>query len=65
MVVYLCSKIKKGLEKAKSYYDELGKESPLFYTHTHANGLFLLQMNGDMKDAEFEKFKNSMDETLK
>jgi len=22
-------------------------------------------MNGDMKDAEFEKFKNSMDEALK
>ena len=58
-------KDKKGLEQAKLYYDELGKGSPLFYSHTHANGLFLLQMNGEMKDAEFEKFKNSMDETLK
>ncbi|MFF6016367.1 stress protein [Lysinibacillus fusiformis] len=60
-------KDKKGLEKAKSYYDELGKESPLLYSHTHANGLFLIQMNSDMKDAEFEKFKNknSMDKALK
>ena len=58
-------KDKKGLEAAKSYYDDLGKDTPLFYSHTYANGLFLLQMNGDMKDAEFEKFKNSMDEALK
>ena len=54
-----------GLDKAKSYYDELGNGSPLFYSHTHANGLFLLQMNGDMEDTEFEKFKNAMDEALK
>ena len=25
----------------------------------------MMKMNGDMKDAEFEKFKNSMDEALK
>jgi len=50
-------KDKKGLEKARSYYDELGKESSLLYSHTHAIGLFLIQMNGDMKDAEFEKFQ--------
>lgn len=57
-------KSEKDLETAKSYYDELGKESPLFYSHTHANGLFLIQMNGDMEDAEFEKFKTTMDEVL-
>lgn len=55
----------KGLEDAKSYYDELSSGGPLFYSHVHANGLFLLQMNGDMEDAEFEKFKNAMDEALK
>lgn len=58
-------KDKKGLEQAKTYYDELGKGSPLFYSHTYANGLFLLQMNGEMEDAEFEKFKKAMDEALK
>lgn len=55
----------KGMEEAKTYYDELGKGGPMFYSHTHANGTFLLQMNGDMKDAEFEKFKTAMDEALK
>ena len=58
-------KDKEGLEEAKSYYDELGNSGPMFYSHTHANGLFLLQMNGDMEDAEFEKFKTAMDEALK
>lgn len=58
-------KDKEGLEEAKSYYDELSNSGPMFYSHTHANGLFLLQMNGDMEDAEFEKFKTAMDEALK
>lgn len=58
-------KDKKGMEEAKTYYDELGKGGPMFYSHTHSNGTFLLQMNGDMKDAEFEKFKTAMDESLK
>ncbi len=55
----------KDLETAKSYYVELGKSGPLFYSHTHSNGLFLLQMNGQMEDAEFEKFKKAMDDGLK
>lgn len=58
-------KDKKGLEEAKSYYDELSAGGPLFFSHVHVNGLFLLQMNGDMEDAEFEKFKKAMDEALK
>lgn len=58
-------KDKKGMEEAKTYYDELGKSGPMFYSHTHANGTFLLQMNGEMQDAEFEKYKTAMDEVLK
>ena len=58
-------KNEKGLNEAKKYYDDLGKSSPLFYSHTHANGLFLLQMNGDMSDEDFEKLKVAMDEALK
>ena len=58
-------KNEKGLNEAKKYYDDLGNSSPLFYSHTHANGLFLLQMNGDMNDADFEKLKVAMDEALK
>ena len=58
-------KNEKGLIAAKSYYDELGNGAPMLYSHTYANGVFLLQMNGDMEDAEFEKYKNAMDEALK
>ena len=58
-------KDQEGLDEAKSYYDELGNRSPMFYSHTHAKGLFLLQMNGDMEDAEFEKYVSAMDELLK
>ena len=53
------------LEKAKSYYDELSNSGPLFFSHTYAKGDFLLQMNGDMKDEEFAKYKQVMDEVIK
>lgn len=58
-------KSESDLEQAKSYYDELGKSSPMFYSHTYAIGGFLLQMNGDMEDAEFDKYKKVMDEVIK
>lgn len=57
-------KDKEGLAKAKEYYVSLGESGPLFYSHTYEKGLFLLQMNGDMEDAEFEKYEKVMDETL-
>lgn len=56
---------KEDLEKAKAYYDELGKSGPLFFSHTYAKGNFLLQMNGDMEDAEFAKYKTVMDSVIK
>lgn len=52
------------LEDAKSYYDELSKAGPLFYSHTYAKGNFLLQMNGEMEDAQFEKYKKVMNEVI-
>ncbi|KAA6450426.1 stress protein [Bacillus swezeyi] len=58
-------KNKEDLEKAKAYYDELGNSSPLLFSHTYAKGNFLLQMNGEMKDAEFEKYKAVMDKVIK
>ncbi|MED0945966.1 stress protein [Bacillus mycoides] len=48
---------KEDLEKAKKYYDELGNSAPMLFSHTYAKGNFLLQMNGDMKDDEFNKYK--------
>ncbi|PED93020.1 stress protein [Bacillus toyonensis] len=62
--VYEFSK-KEDLEKAKKYYDELGNSDPMLFSHTYAKGNFLLQMNGDMKDEEFNKYKEVMDKIVK
>ncbi|MGN4125495.1 stress protein [Lysinibacillus sphaericus] len=53
-----------GLAQAKAYYDELGNIGPLFYSHTHQNGFVLLQMNGDMSDANFKKYADSLDKMM-
>ncbi|HDR7718441.1 stress protein [Bacillus albus] len=56
---------KEDLEKVKKYYDKLRNSAPMLFSHTHANGNFLLQMNGDMKDEEFTKYKDVMDKFIK
>ncbi|PEM58655.1 stress protein [Bacillus toyonensis] len=56
---------KEDLEKAKKYYDELGNSAPMLFSHTYAKGNFLLQMNGEMKDDEFNKYKVVMDKVVK
>lgn len=56
---------KEDLEKAKKYYDELGNSDPMLFSHTYAKGDFLVQMNGDMKDEEFNKYKEVMDKVVK
>ncbi|MFJ8515300.1 hypothetical protein [Lysinibacillus xylanilyticus] len=53
-----------NLKKAKSYYDELGNSGPMFYSHTHQSGKFLLQMNGDMEDNEFAKYAASLEKAV-
>lgn len=56
---------KDDLEQTKKYYDEVGKESALLYSHTYSKDDFLLQMNGEIDDKTFEKYKKSMENTLK
>ena len=56
---------KEDLEKVKKYYDELGNSAPMLFSHTYAKGNFLLQMNGDMKDEEFNKYKEVVDKVVK
>ncbi|MBJ8107427.1 MULTISPECIES: stress protein [Bacillus] len=56
---------KEDLEKAKKYYDDLSNSNPILFSHTYAKRNFLLQMNGDMKDEEFNKYKEVMDKTIK
>ncbi|EJQ86774.1 hypothetical protein IGW_05365 [Bacillus cereus ISP3191] len=58
-------KNKEDLEQAKKYYDDLGNGNQMLFSHTYAKGNFLLQMNGDMEDAEFNKYKEVMDKTIK
>ncbi|MFU2033152.1 stress protein [Bacillus wiedmannii] len=56
---------KEDLEKAKKYYNDLGNSAPMLFSHTYTKGKFLLQMNGDMKDEEFNKYKEVMDKVVK
>lgn len=37
----------------------------MLFSHTHEKDYFLLQMNGDMKDEEFAKYKDVMDKFIK
>lgn len=49
------------LKTAKNYYDSISNMGPIFYSHTHQSGLFLLQMNGEMSDYQFRKYVKVMD----
>ncbi|MED2688648.1 stress protein [Bacillus toyonensis] len=58
-------KNKEDLEKAKKYYDDLGNGNQMLFSHTYAKGNFLIQMNGDMEDAQFNKYKEVIDKVIK
>lgn len=58
-------KNKEDLEQAKKYYDDLGNGNQMLFSHTYAKGNLLLQMNGDMEDAEFKTYKEVMDKVIK
>ena len=58
-------KNKEDLEKAKKYYDDLGNGNQMLFSHTYAKGNFLIQMNGDMEDAQFNKYKEVMNKVIK
>lgn len=48
------------IKRYKKYYDELGKSSAAFYSHTYAKDNILIQMNGEIKEDVFNKYKDSM-----
>lgn len=52
------------LEETQNYYDELGKSSAILYSHTYKKNNYLLQMNGEIDDATFNKYKKSLNKTL-
>jgi hypothetical protein len=45
------------LEQTKKYYDEMGKQSAMFFSWTVAKGMVLVQITGDLKEAQFNKYK--------
>ncbi|HDR7850992.1 TPA: stress protein [Bacillus toyonensis] len=57
-------KNKEDLEKAKKYYEDLGNGNQMLFSHTYAKGNFLIQMNGDMEDAQFNNYKEVMDKVI-
>ena len=56
---------KNDLETMKKYYDDLAKESAMFYSHTYAKGNILLQMGGDVPDEDFAKYVEVIDSIIK
>lgn len=45
-----------GLDKLASYYEDLAKESAIFYSHVHKQDGILLQMNGDIDEEIFDEY---------
>lgn len=52
------------LQETKKYYDELGKSSAILYSHTYKKNNYLLQMNGEIDERTFNKYKKSLNKTL-
>ncbi len=57
--------VKKDLVKSKKYYGELGNSAPMLFSNIYAKVDFFLQMNVDMNDKEFNKYKEIMDKVAK
>lgn len=50
------------LKQTKEYYDMLGKESAMLFSWTIAHSNILIQLNGDMEEADYEKYKAVLEE---
>lgn len=53
---------KEDLDQMKKYYDELGKESAAMFSWTIKKDNILVQLNGDMKEEDFNKYKKALEE---
>ncbi len=53
------------LKEMKKYYDELGRESAMLFSHTHTKGKFLIQANGSIDEKVFKKYTDVMDKEIK
>lgn len=50
------------LEQSKAYYDDLGAESAMLFSWTIAHSNILVQLNGDMEEADYEKYKAALED---
>lgn len=50
------------LKQTKAYYDDLGAESAMLFSWTIAHSNILVQLNGDMEEADYEKYKAALEE---
>lgn len=46
------------LDEMKDYYDNLGEESAAFFSWTVKHKNILVQMNGDMDEEDYEKYRD-------
>ncbi len=53
--VVVCSDTKQA-EALATYYTELGKSSPMFFSHVERRGNLVLQMNGELPAETFQKY---------
>lgn len=60
----LMFKNKEDLKDTKEYYDKLGEESAIFFSHTYTKGNYLIQMNGDISDSKFKEYKSVMKQII-
>lgn len=49
------------LEQTKSYYDKLGEESAMLFSWTIEHRNILVQLNGDMPEEDYEKYKEALE----
>lgn len=49
------------LDEMKAYYDEMGKESAMLFSWTMNHENILVQMNGDLPEEEYNKYKEALE----
>lgn len=54
--VHVCRNVD-DMQKLKSYYDELGKASAMFFSWTFAHQPVLVQLNGDMPESKARQYE--------
>ena len=50
------------LDDTKAYYDNLGKESAMLFSWTIEKENILVQINGELEEEEYEKYKAALNE---